>query len=412
MPSNNPSPRPAFAAEVNLRDFSGVEVFKRNTTNTTTIATFTSSQGRYEDWLDFLSGRGSGRDLQDDLDSVATMPSTISIGINSSDRFYIECARHNFSITANDGFFGFTAAGQGPAGSGPPYRLTATSEWTRGTYTLSTIGITPTTSGGHFAIPEFPQMAQSAITLLRDRGNEGDADDTANTLTLEGIDNAENDILNQRFRWFIDVDGYVVWSCDATENDASVGVTWVDTDFRDLLGFSGNETLLNTGSLSWQVNYQKADYPAPMFITPTRPVERITRTAERVGSAVRLTSGQVVGHNIGTYQSIEVDWWIDGPVDEIDLHRHWLERVVPYMTKGQRVSFYGEWGDPRRGLISYGVTASQDAYDRLYTTEKDGERGRYRGRVSMNSSESETVSWPGRERRRAPVTITLQKAED
>lgn len=412
MPSNNPSPIPAFLAELSLRSFSGVEVFRRDTTSTTTVATFTPSQGRFEDWLDVLSGRGSGTSLQEDLTSVSTTPSTITIGLDSSDRFYLECARHNFAITANDGFFGFAAAGQAAAAAGPPYRLTATSEWTRGTYSLSTIGITPSTSGAHFAIPEYPAMAQSAITILRNRGSVGDADDATPTLPIEHRDNASNDVFTQRIHWFVDVDGHVVWAMDGTANIASVGVTWIDTDFRDLLGFSGNESLSSAGALPWIVNYQVADYPAPACIIPSRPVERITRSAERIGSAIRLTSRQVVGHNIMTAQSVSVDWWIDGPADVTDLHRHWMERVVPYMTTGQRVSFYGEWGDPRRGLTRYGVTASQPSYDVLYTTEKDGERGRFRGRVAMIAAPTESVDWPGRERRRAPVALTLEQAED
>jgi hypothetical protein len=51
------------------------------------------------------------------------------------------------------------------------------------------------------------------------------------------------------------------------------------------------------------------------------------------------------------------------------------------------------------------VTASQDAYDTLYTSEDDGEYGRIRG--SMINSEF-SLAYPNRLRRRVPVTMEVE----
>jgi hypothetical protein len=58
------------------------------------------------------------------------------------------------------------------------------------------------------------------------------------------------------------------------------------------------------------------------------------------------------------------------------------------------------------------VTDSQDAYDLLYSTEKDGERARYRGRIDVDGGGSFVVDWPQANRRRAPMSLNIAKAED
>jgi len=66
------------------------------------------------------------------------------------------------------------------------------------------------------------------------------------------------------------------------------------------------------------------------------------------------------------------------------------------------------WGDSRRSLRVAQVTASQDAYDTLYTSEDDGEYGRIRG--SMINSEF-SLAYPNRLRRRVPVTMEVEHLE-
>lgn len=418
MPGNNPSPIFALFAELDLRDFSGLELFYRQgAANTTSFPSFDTAagEGRYEDWLDVLNGRGSQtpRTLQAEATAAKTFPSTITVGLDAEDRVYIEGARHSFTVYGHGvSNFGFSTAGDAPDGGGPPYRTTASGEWVRGLCEASaTIGIVPSTGGyARFSIPPTRQYFQAVPTKLRALGAENDADDPANVETvLEYRDNSENDAVNRNFRWWIDDSGHVGWSCRSSVAASASSVTWVNTSFRDLLGFSGNETVASDGL---GANYQVADYPAQAAIVPSRPVETLTREADHVDAAVGLVNGRIVGNDAGTYERLALSFWMDGPADATDLHRHWIDRVVPYMSRGRRVSFYGEWGDPRRGLLGFDVTAEQPAYDLLYTSEKDGERGRFRGRVSLDSGSRVSVSWPGSLRRRAPASLTLRKAED
>ena len=416
MPSDNPSPIPAFMAQLNLRDYSGLELFwRQGAANTTTFPTFDTEagEGLYEDWLDVLNGRGSQnvRSLGDEATAVSTIPSTISVGIDEDDRVYIQGARHRLTVYGHTtSVYGFALAGD-LGGAGPPYRSVASGEWIRGLVSEgATIGILPSTGGyARFSIPPSAQTFQSVVTKIREVGSVNDADDPSNIQTvLETRDNNENNNAGRNFRWWMDDSGHIGWSCVQSLAASASPITWVNTNFRDLLGFSGNEAVLNDGSN----NYQIADYPAKACLVPSRPLERITRSVDKVDAAVRLVNGRVVGNLAGAYQSVSLTFWIDGPADCFDLHRHWLERVVPYMQRGARVSWYGEWGDPRRGLSGYDVTESQPAYDLLYTSEVDGERGRYRGRVAMDAEGRVTVEWPQPLRRRAPMTLVLEKAED
>lgn len=417
MPSYNPSPIPAFMAELDLRDYSGVEVFwRQGAVNTTTLPTYDTEAGEgwYEDWLDFLNGRGSqtGRSLGDEVSAASTVPSTVSIGIDEDDRVYVQGARHSFTVYGHgSAVYGFSVAGDAPDGGGPPYRTTASNEWVRGLCeTVGTIGLVPSTGGyARFAAPPSYQTFQSVITKLRDLGDENDADDPSNVnVVLEQRDNNENDNANRNFRWFVTDAGHIGWACRSSVAASASPVTWVSTGLRDLMGFSGNEPISNDGFS----NYQIGDYPAQACLVPTRPVETLTRHSDRVDAAVGLVNGRIVGNLAGTYQHVDVAFWIDGPMDSTNLHRHWLERVTPYMSRGRRVSFYGEWGDPRRGLLGYDVTETQPAYDLLYTSEQDGEYGRTRSRVALDESARTVVQWPGSLRRRAPAVLLLRKAED
>ena len=411
MPGNNPSPIPAFMAELNLRDFGGVTLFQRvGDGAAVALPALTGTQGRYEDWLDFLNGRASqpGRDLVA-LATSSFAATTFTVGIDSTDLFYVESDVENFTILAGSSAFGLDGT-ETTTGAGP-FRMTASDNWTRGLLQNASIALSSNTSG-IFTIPPTSAAnvywSQSVITAIRALGAEGDADDqTPTTLVLETIDNAAlATTTTGRIRWMMDDTGHITWA--APSSITSTALTWNSTAMRDMMGFSGNEAVAVVGNVARQV----AEFPAKACIVPTRPLERITRESDRVDSAVRITNGNIAGNEVGTYQVVDLEWWVDGPVDSRDLHRHWTERVVPFLTRGSRVSWYGEWGDPRRGLVGFDVAGTQATYDLLYTSEKDGERGRYRGRVAVDWNAPQRVVWPSRMRRRAPATLRIQKAED
>jgi hypothetical protein len=51
------------------------------------------------------------------------------------------------------------------------------------------------------------------------------------------------------------------------------------------------------------------------------------------------------------------------------------------------------------------ITADQPAYDLLYTSEDNGEYGRVRGSLTINTLD---LSYPTRLKRRVPVTIEVE----
>jgi len=96
---------------------------------------------------------------------------------------------------------------------------------------------------------------------------------------------------------------------------------------------------------------------------------------------------------------------LDALLDQVSDYRHFSNRWLPLCSSGERVNFYQGWGDSRRSLRSAQVTASQPAYDTLYSSEDDGEYGRIRG--SLLTSEFGLV-YPGRLKRRVPVQMEIE----
>lgn len=421
MPGNNPSPIPAIFAELDLRVLSGQALYTRSVlgigTVTISAPTFSAATpgttGIYEDWLDFLHGYGSEplNTLQADLTTGWTgtgAAGAMSITLTSDDKIKLSSTLASFSIkaSADNTFFGFPTSLTSATGAGP-YSLTATDSWVRGNNQNKYLTLAPGASPAFF-VPTLNTWSQSAVTMFRSRSNESDADDNqTNTTTLEGIDNTATMHLARLVRWFVTDDGRIGWSLPnaVCGGDPIFGLNPV---FREMIGWSGNETVTTSGGVCTQIG----DYYASRCLVPTRPLERLTRDVLVEDTAERLRGGGIASNKMGTYDRINIEGWIDGPSDSRDLHRHWLQNVAPYLTRGKRCTVYFEWGDPRRGLESFKVTNTQDAYDLLYSTEKDGERARYRGRIDVDGGGSFVVDWPQANRRRAPMSLNIAKAED
>jgi hypothetical protein len=421
MPSNNPSPIPAFFAQLDVRALSAVGLFSRSFnsvgTQTVTAPTFSaatpSTTGIYENWLEFLHGYASEplNTLQADIDKGWTLTGAagvLNITLESNDRVKLASPLQSFTIvaSADNATFGYDTTAASATGAGPAYSLSAPNDWTRGT--VQNKFITISNSGGSFFLPERTMWSQSVITMFRDRGNEGDADDSqTNTTTLEGMDNTAATATAVRpVRWFVTDDGRVGWSCPTNISNGA-GIFNLDDTFREMIGWSGKETVTTTNGVDTQIG----DYYATRCLVPTRPMERLNRDVLVEDTSERLRGGGIASNKMGAYDRIFIEAWIDGPSDSRDLHRHWLQNVAPYLTAGRKITVFFEWGDPRRGLESFKVTSTQDPYDLLYSTEKDGERARYRGQMDTGGSDF-SVSWPQANRRRAPLSLNISKAAD
>lgn len=431
MPGNHPAPPIALLSEVDMRALASVIVMQReDSTPVVHDVTLASTAGFYEDLLSFLNGRGSEpiRTLEFDLQTSWTGAGgagNITVGIDNDDRVYIESDTTDFSIGphADNATFGFDVAGAGPAGGLAPFRLTATAEWIRGNVTNKHLKVWLTDPVVAVYAPSVPYQTQDVVTLIRS-ANEGDADAQHSGETLEDADNDANDNVSRRIRWGIDASGKVwtAWPDNMAISTSPPTWTAAGDALREWLGANGTEN--SSTAIAGRVADVRvvtfSNYAAGV-LCPSRPLESLTRSRKTVVNAVRLTDGDIANNTILDFGRWNLNFWLDGPADENDMHRHLLEKVVPYLSNGDRVAIYQQWGDPRRaGTLRSEVwdnsvtppVVSREAYGLLYTVEEDGYRGRLRCRMSPNMRDTTQAAWPRALRLRAPANLLAEDVVD
>jgi len=153
--------------------------------------------------------------------------------------------------SASNEIFGFDPAGHGLVGGVAPFRRTAPNPWRLGPILNASFTIDPTGAPASFTVGG-SRYWQDLPTAIRALGST-DADDRNATGNLQALDVAIN---GTSAKWLIDETGHVVTSW---RTGTMASVTWLDTDFRDRLGFSGLESVQSSGF----VDYLRADYPLP-----------------------------------------------------------------------------------------------------------------------------------------------------
>lgn len=412
-----PHPRFALASRFDARRWTGHDLFKRGDGDPVAMPAFDLGEGLYEDALAFLHGYGSGRAF-----GARVAPYAISFSLTSDDRIRIlntGIANATLQASPFNAWWGLpTIATVIPLGGGT---LTGSNEWRRG-LVWSGLSATPprltfTVTGqlGSFRCPPEPSIMQNIIIGLRERGEEEDLDDKG-LITLEDLDNATNDATDLSIRWGITDEGHVYWS--STHPDCEEGITWLSDTLRRRLGFSGLETVytddpggIEGGISSGYLCFSIADKPLPGFITPTRPLHVQDPYQEEEGDQKRLTNGSWASHSIGSFRGYDIEFFLDGPDDTVDLHREYLLLRQTYCRLGEPLTLFQDWGDSRRALEAYHVDVLQPAYDLLYTSDRNGYRGRVRCRLSATTGRAE-AAWDGDFRRRAPVQLSLDFAEE
>lgn len=395
MPVNNPSPNFALHAAFNARTWSGVNVFNRGLINIT-LPTFSTGEGIFEDAISFLNGRGkdSGFSTSDLLQAGSAFGSNWSVTINENDKVVISCDNSfKIKIKSGDDILGVQLTSYGTASTS----YTCPLDWTRGNgVNLGTISFVDSSDANEFTFTMNAGMkAQDVIVCIRERGTTNDIDDVNTTNCIEELDSTANS--NQYISWYVNDSGHVECMYYNTVGD----ISWVSTTFRDRLGFSGNET--PSGST---VKTLTADYPLPGSLYPTRPYQDHHMITNTNTQARRKIGGGYVSNFIGSYVSSVLSFDLDALLDTKDLYRHFTNNFIQYIPPGERINFYQNVGDSRRSLITSGITASQPAYDLLYTSEDNGNTGRIR--ASIINSESVNLVYPNRLKRRVPVSLTME----
>ena len=406
MPSATFAPLGAILHEQDWQAFAGVDLF--------TAGGFTvkidASTTRFDDVIAAINGRGSEdrRCLGKDISTGWTGAGTITAGIDENDRLWIENDTEGFDVlaSADNAAFGIDVAGQSAVNTGGTvHRLTATVDWLRGVVENKVLRLDPA-SGAAFDSPAYAYHAQTIPVLMRCRGVLLDADDAYPATNLEALDNAATDAALLRVRWYFNGEGHIVRTRPTGVSGAPVWATTAAAKaLRKVLGFTGLEAEVTAGGL------EVLTASEPAGIAPSRPFERVIDSTAWTGDAVQLTDQSAAINTVLNLRGYEVAMLLDGPGDCRDQARDYVTRFLPTMPPGTPCNVYQQLGDGRRTLRDIEVDAAQPAYGLLYTSERDGERGRLLVRRAVGSGSTQANRYPSRTRRRLPVILTFTEKE-
>lgn len=404
MPNPISAPRPAIAAQFDARPWAGAALY------TLGVATVTapSSWGVYDDALAFLTGRGTmTTEFASLIISVANAtglaPADVTVSINQLDRVSVVMTTGTvvtIAAGAANARWGFNLAGQSSiAGGGGTQVLTAVSDWQRGNIPpLTQMSWSSGLSSG--LVPVGPAAVHSVLDTVRSIGIGPDA--VADPLVL--LDFVAG---SQASRWGITDDGRAFRSRLTV---ATNPVVWASLSFRDRLGFTGAEVETVTGAVSTLT----ATHPLPGLLCPTRPMDHTWRGHDSRGAVALGSDGRAY---LATWQdlaTLDPRMYLDGPADRYDREAHWLGKVRPLLPPGAACELYQDWHDYRRGVRTIdtmppGPTSAGRVlpYSVDYTSQRDGEYGRMRCRVRVESGRAVTDEWPGRIKRRLPLDLAL-----
>jgi hypothetical protein len=400
MPFENTAPQFGLLSAFDARALSGVELFSRSGGSAVSMPTFTQGQGVYEDLLFFLNARVSHQDLvaTGQINTTANFGSGWTVTLNSDDRVVVTSdvdftLDHIGTVDA----LGFGSAQLNATLSGSDYIVTAPNNWTRGAINLDDVlyRIREVGGAGDFNFPAIDLYMQDVSVFLRNRQTINDADNVSEA-DLTKLDVTAQG--NNNITWFLDDNGRVNCSYLTTNGD----ITWSSSAFRDLLGFTGSET---PAVYSTVYSLITATHKPVGVLIPSRPYQSHHLRVQNESQSRRLIGGGYTSNFIGSYITSILSFDLDALLDQVDDYRHFTDRWMPYCSAGERVNIYLGWGDSRRALLTAEVTADQPAYDLLFTSEDNGEYGRVRGSLTINTLD---LSYPTRLKRRVPVTIEVE----
>lgn len=364
------------------------------------------ASGLYPDALAGLCGRATSAVFRL-IDSLGALGG-LALGIDTNDRVYIESITAAWAVVSGGAALGFT----GPVASvnvgGGVWRCTAQADWTRGPLDLGALALA-FTAGGPFVTTDEACQVQDVPAALRLAGYTGDGV-AWGTRSLISADTMLIGDGEHRHGWHIDQYGRVVES----GADGISRAVWVDTSFRDWLGFTGSEALVwHPSCTRWTVT---ATRPCTGVLCPSRPAERVDHETKAFGDGARLVSGETVTVQTGHRRTLRLGpVHIDGPLDAapsgvwVDLSDHFHRSVAPYLTPGARCELYQDHGDCRR----VGRTALGQTYGLARTVEEEPYRGRVEAAVAIEAPGTLAVSWPQVLRRRGSAPdMVLDVVED
>lgn len=402
----------AILAQFDASAWAGLTLYTRDGTDIDAPALATMHDlGIYPDPVAFLNGWASYRNLTSTLQAQWSGTGTPDVGIDADGFFYVRRVGGAGSFTVTPGTddpwgWGGVVTSTSVGGS---HRATATRPWTRGQFVADTDAQFTIVESATEVVPAIGTVAHSLPTLVCGQ-TTADADEVVET--LEKWDNAAKDAGSKRIKWGIDNEGRVFTSWPS---GASWDIVWVETSFRDALGFDGTETAVLANGV-----YLLTATHAPRGVLLCRAgLQTMDPRRSHTGTAHDLVSGVVAGRSVSTWRELEVAARLQttmgladtsaGYADEAEV---WLHRVSPYLFPGARCTVLPRWGDPRLGRSlpeqkQAGLTPVLNSA--AIVGAAAGVTGRRRGYVSTASARDVALTFDGSgPRTQTVVSLTVR----
>ena len=394
MPRNEFAPNFALMTDFDARPFTSTLY----TTEGQDISLPSASQIVFDNAIQFLNGQGmsTSYSLKHDLEADFA-GTTWTIEIDSSDKIKISddantSTAFRWWLFATDPDYWGIGSSSGIAKSGPS--VTFPSDWTRknlvfgneSSTNTSKLFYTGSSTSSPTFYPSFP-LAQDMVSLLSIRSGNGQ-------YCLQSRDEF---YFAQAHQWILQDDGHVV----RLSSFANPSFSWVDTDFRDRLGFSGNE--------QWVSLYGRkaliADHVMPGVLYPSRPFQDHHIAYDRVSEYQRKIGGGFTSNFIGNYVKSRLTFHLDAYADIQNDYRFFSDTLGAYFYKGAKINFIQGVGDPRLARITNDITSSNPAYSLTHTSENNGDQGVIVGTITDISAD---LAYDGVIRRRVPITMEIE----
>lgn len=394
MPRNEFAPNFALMTDFDARPFAGVLY----TAEGQNISLPSASQIVFDNPIQFLNGQGmsASYSLKHDLEADFT-GTTWTVEIDSSDKIKISDSANTTTtfrrwLSSPDADYWGINNDSGIVKSGAS--VTFPLDWTRKNLVFgdgssaNTCKLFYTGSGSSSPslYPNFP-FAQDMISLLSIRSGNGQ-------YCLQSRDEF---YFAQAHQWILRDDGHVV----RMSSFANPSFSWVDTAFRDRLGFSGNEQWISLYGRKALI----ADHVMPGVLYPSRPFQDHHIAYDRVSEYQRKIGGGFTSNFIGNYVKSRLTFHLDAYADIQNDYRFFSDTLGNFFYKGAKINFFQGVGDPRLARITNDITASAPAYSLTHTSENNGDQGVIRGTITDISSE---LSYDGMIRRRVPITMEIE----
>lgn len=353
MPTRLDDVTAALCTEQLVSQFAGVDLFSRGAETVTAP----DSWDRFPTIHDLLNGlcspgeiAGTGGTIAGEslgevvtqyaADDTPTIVATFTAGIDSEDRIYIESETAAFSVKAICGdVLGFTDQWTDSEVIGTRRRVTAPNDWIRGSFLCGNdpgsglIEYRIRYGAGNQEFTFFPPLGTMPGVLEWVRPNDlTDSLANANASNLTALDrNAGPHVTT---RWFLNSEGKVVCSRPYFVDD----LEWLSTEFRDWLGFTGDETAVNQNATGhWLLT---ATHAPQGLLWLDRPIEGFEPEISATRQGQKLSDSRFEQSHITTTHGWRLRFAVTGLASNVDRLLDAQENFFGYLWRSEFFTVY------------------------------------------------------------------------